>query len=327
MWRLVMVVALVSTVFRFSADASCGSASCPLNNHRYLGAGFFRLSLSHEYINQNLLYVGSSRSYVGALRYDHDEVQTINERTIAQLQAALTDRLAFTVEIPYVSRQHSHILHDISGDRTESWNLRGVVDIVVSAQYALLLPHSEFSPYLSVVGGVKAPTGLTHLKNGEGEEAEVTIQPGTGSTDGIAGLYYRQTITSVPMFSGEFSSLPVIAGLSYQFNGAGTNGWRFGNTLLAHIGTSYQFSSAANFTLQMNGRFQGFADVGATGEPRENTGGTWIFVSPGLNLQLNELFSAFGVLQIPVYENVHGIQQAARVNLQFGISADLGLFD
>jgi hypothetical protein len=145
--------------------------------------------------------------------------------------------------------------------------------------------------------------------------------------DGIAGLYYRQTIASVPMVSGEFSSLPVIAGLSYQFNGDGTSGWRFGNTLLAHIGTSYQFSSTANFTLQVNGRFQGFADVGATGEPRENTGGVWIFASPGLNLQLNETFSAFGVLQIPIYENVHGIQQSATVNVQFGVSANFGLFD
>jgi hypothetical protein len=180
---------------------------------------------------------------------------------------------------------------------------------------------------LSFVGGLKASTGLTHLKNGEGEEAEVTIQPGTGSTDAIAGIFYRQTIASVPMFSGEFSSLPIIAGLSYQFNGVGTNEWRFGNTLLAHIGTSYQFSDNATFTLQVNGRFQGFADVGATGEPRGNTGGTWVFVSPGLNVQLNETFSAFGLFQIPVYQDVHGIQQTAKVNLQFGISADLGLFD
>ena len=322
-----MFVALVTVVFRFSAEASCGSASCPLNSHRYLGAGVFRLSLSHEYINQDLIYFGSSRSTVGALRYDHDEVQTINDRTIGQFQVGLSDRLAFTVEVPIVGRRHSHILHDISGDRAESWNLRGLGDIVLSAQYALLLPHSEFSPYVSVVGGIKAPTGLTHMKNGEGEEAEVTIQPGTGSTDGIAGLYYRQTVASVPMVSGEFGSLPVIAGLSYQFNGDGTNGWRFGNTLLAHIGTSYQFSPIANFTLQVNGRFQGFADVGATGEPRENTGGTWIFASPGLNLQLNETFSAFGVLQIPIYQNVHGIQQSARLNVQFGVSANLGLFD
>lgn len=320
-------MAVLSTVLRFNVDASCGSASCPLNSHRYLGEGFFRLSLSHEYINQDLVYVGSSRSYPGAIRYDHDEVQTINQRTVAQFQVGFSDRLAFTAEAPFVARQHSHILHDISRDRLESWNLNGLGDVVVSAQYALLVPRSERSPYLSIVGGVKLPTGLTHLKNGEGEEAEVTVQPGTGSTDGIAGLYFRQIVASVPMFSGKFSSLPVIAGLSYQLNGVGTNGWKFGNTLLAHVGTSYQFSANANFTFQMNGRFQGFADVGATGEPRENTGGTWIFASPGANIQLSEVFSAFGVFQIPIYQNVHGIQQTARVNLQFGISADLGLFD
>ncbi|MEX2089146.1 MAG: hypothetical protein WEB62_05205, partial [Bacteroidota bacterium] len=200
-------------------------------------------------------------------------------------------------------------------------------DVVLGGQYALLLPGSEFAPYVSMLVGVKLPTGLTNLKNAEGEEAEVSIQPGSGSTDGIIGFQYRQTVASVPTISGEYSSLPLEAAVTYQFNGAGTSGWRFGNILLAHAGTSYQFSQRASLLFQVNGRIQDFADPGSTREPRENTGGTWIFASPGLRVEIIEAVSGFAFVQIPVYRNVHGIQQASRYNLQFGLSADVGLLE
>ena len=109
MRRLASLVSFI-LLLSVAAEASCGSASCPLNNHRYLGAGVFLLSLSREYINQDLIYVGSRRSFVGAIPYDHNEVQTINERNVIQFQVGLTDRLGNNADIPFVSRQHSHIL-------------------------------------------------------------------------------------------------------------------------------------------------------------------------------------------------------------------------
>ena len=171
------------------------------------------------------------------------------------------------------------------------------------------------------------PTGITRAKNGDGEEAEVTLQPGSGSTDGIIGMSFRQVLLSVPTVTGEYSALPLVLGMTYQINGAGTDGWRFGNSLVASLGTAYQFTHRMSLLLQFNGKFQGFADIGETGEPRENTGGTWIFASPGVSVELSDGFSAYGYVQIPVDQNVHGIQQAARFNLQFGISASVDLLE
>jgi hypothetical protein len=45
--------------------------------------------------------------------------------------------------------------------------------------------------------------------------------------------------------------------------------------------------------LQVNGMFRGYADVGSTEEFRENTGGSWIFVSPGLRLHLSASLQAW----------------------------------
>ena len=153
------------------------------------------------------------------------------------------------------------------------------------------------------------------------------MQPGTGSVDGIFGVNYRQTVFSVPTFSGSFSALPLIAGITYQANGKGTEDYRFGNALFLNVGTAYQFVNRASLLFQMNGRFQGFSDVGTTGEFRENTGGTWIFASPGLSVRLVNELSAHVFAQFPVYQNVNGIQQTAGFNLEFGVSFDVDLTD
>ncbi len=318
---------LFSLCMSYNALASCGAATCPLNNHRYLKAGWLMVSFAHEYINQDQIYVGSSKSFIGALPSYHDEVQTLNERNILQLQFGILDALALNVEVPFIHREHSHIGHENGRDVWESWNFSGLGDIIVSAQYAVLSPSAEFAPYLSLLVGAKLPSGITDAKNSRGEEAEVTIQPGTGSLDGVFGVFYRKTLLSVPTVSGLYSALPLSIGVTYQVSGKGKDDYRFGNTLLAHVGTEYQFANRASFLLQANGKFQDFADVGATGEFRENTGGTWIFVSPGLKIQLTDAFSAYMYTQIPVYQNVHGIQQTAKFNLQFGISSNFGLFE
>jgi hypothetical protein len=309
------------------ALSSCGAASCPLNSFHTLAHGSLQIGYRHEYINQDQVYVGSTKAFVGAITQHHDEVQTINSSNVIQISYGIVERLSFDVDVPFISREHSHIHHHQGQDVWESWNFSGLADMIISGHLAILVPSSEFTPHLSLIAGVKLRTGVTHAKNAEGEEAEVAIQPGSGSTDGILGVNFRQTLFSVPTLSGEYSALPFVAGATYQSNSTGTDGWRFGNTLVASIGTSYQFTRRTSLLLQLNGRFQGFADVGTTGEPRENTGGTWIFASPGLSVQLNDAFAAYSYVQFPVYQNVHGIQQTARLNLRFGIEASVNLLE
>ena len=316
-----MFVALV--IFSARSHASCGAASCPINNYHYLKAGWVGLNIVHEYIDQNQIYVGSSKSFVGAIPEEHDEVHTLNERNVLQAQFGLIDNLGVKIDVPFIHREHSHIHHYVSGSEFESWDFSGLGDVALTGSYELMF--NDDASAFTFLGGVKFPTGVTDAKNGSGEEAEVTIQPGTGSTDEVIGLHYRQTLASVPTFSGQYSALPLNAGLIYQTNGKGTNDYRVGNILLAHIATGYQFEKRASLLLQVNGKFQGYADVGLTDEPRENTGGTWIFLSPGLDLHLSDAFAGTAYVQFPLYQNVHGIQQTASFNLLFSIGYSFDL--
>ncbi len=305
-------------------QASCGAATCPLNTHHYLEKGQLQLTLAYEYINQNQIYVGSNRSHIGALPNPHDEIQTINERKLLQLQCGLTKSLAFNMELPFIHRQHSHI----EAGTVETFNFDGIGDLTAAAEYLLPFSSSETAPKVGILAGAKFHTGVTDATNMAGAEtAEVTIQPGTGSTDAIFGINISQPLVTVKTLSGGlYSRMPLAASVTFRRNGKGIEDYRFGNTWLAHVGTEYRMLERASLLFQVNGRFQGYADVGTTGEERTNTGGTWIYLSPGFRTNFSDAFSAYTFAQFPVYQNVHGIQQTAKLNLQFGLSANMRLW-
>lgn len=305
---------------------SCGSENCPLYHFHYNREGGLHLRLSGEYINQDQIFVGTSKSFVGAIPEDHDEVSTINFITMIQLQYGISDRLDFGFIFPYVHREHNHIHHENGTNVPESWNFSGPGDIVLTGNYSIILPEMNKEVYLGVSAGIKLPTGITDEVNSEGELAEVTLQPGTGSVDALLGLNFRYPLfTYETTKQNQFSTIPLIIGLSYKIPGKGTDDYRFGRALLATLGTDYQFSDKVSFTLQFNLKNQEYDDTGSTGEPGENTGGTKVFVSPGLNLNLTDYLSLFGIIQLPVYQNVHGIQQTSRFNTQLGLSANTSL--
>jgi hypothetical protein len=323
--KFVLCTIAASLLTAAAASASCGSASCPLNHDRMFRAGLLSISFSHESIDQDRLYLGSSLSFVGAVPEEHDEVSTKNRLESLTFGYGLSDILAVQVIIPYVHREHTHIAHEEDGDVAESWNFNGFGDGVLMGQMALLTSPGGFGPSVMVTGGVKFPTGVTDFANADGERAEVTIQPGTGSTDFLAGLHYRQTIASVPTVDGQYSALPLIASVTYRVNGRGTDDYRFGSSVMVHVGTEYQFHEKAGALLQINGRFDAKADVGGTHEHADNTGGTWIFASPGLRMTVFDVMTVYGYIQLPVYRHVNGLQQAAKYNLQFGLSYSTNL--
>ena len=305
------------------ARASCGAAVCPLNTHHGFSRGQLLLQLSHEYINENQINVGSKKSFVGALPNPHNEVETKNQRTLLQLQYGLSNALGINAELPFIHREHSHI----EAGKTKNFNFDGFGDMVVLGHYGRTFGDIISSSRLDISAGVKLPTGRTGATNTTGDEkAEVTIQPGTGSWDGILGIDLSLPLFSLKSLTGRlYGHLPLNASVSYRLNGKGTSDYQLGKQLMTHLGTEYQIFPKFSLLFQANGRWQDFANTGTTGEFRSNTGGTWIFLSPGASFQFNHAFSAYSYAQVPVYQKVNGIQQVAKLNLQAGLSANVTL--
>ena len=323
MYKIVLSSLLILFISNINAAPGCGTANCPLHINNPIMKGLFFFGISHEYIYQDQIFVGSNKSFVGAIPQHHDEVSTLNQITNFSLGYSFTDFLTFNLNLPYIHREHSHIHHHQGEDRIESWNFNSIGDLNLISNISLF-KNDETRSGLDFIAGIKLPTGVTDIKNSEGEEAEVTLQPGSGSVDFIVGAAYSQNLSSVPVLSGSgFSELPLTLNINYRINNKGTDDYKFGNALFIHLGTAYRFIDKLSLLLQLNAKFQNKANVGLTNEPEENTGGNWLFLSPGLKFHLFSSLSISSYVQIPLYQNYNGIQQAAPYNLQFSFQQEI----
>jgi len=325
--KIRIFLSLILLVSAVNIYGSCGSSSCPLHIFNPLAKGIFTLGISYEHIYQNQIYVGSNKSFIGAIPEHHDEVSTLNQITAFTFGYAAFDFLRFDFSLPFIHREHSHIHNHHGEEIWQHWNFTGVGDAVLLGSLSLYNDEENLVD-VSLNAGLKLPTGVTDIKNNLGELAEVTIQPGSGSTDYIFGATVSANLLSLPTLQGDlYSAFPVNLNLSYKINNKGTLDYQYGNELQAHLSTAYRFVEKISLLLQINSRFQDKSDAGLTGEPEANTGGKWIFVSPGIKFYLSDDISLYSYLQIPVYQNVNGIQQTASYNLSFGISKEMNILN
>lgn len=302
---------LVLGLFLIAANAfaSCGSSSCPLDLHALglLDNARFVLDLSFQSIDQDHV-----RRQSGDFEIEHDELRTLNRLTTLQFTARVAPRWQIGVTAPFVSRTHEHVERD-SGE-FEQWRFNAFGDTAVQARF-------RAAQSLWLTAGVKLPTGAQHETNGD-EEAEVTIQPGTGSTDVTLGATWqggivRNTGVAGPM--GSATLIPLFASASYRRNGRGTHDYRRGDELQVSAGSEYPLTQSLHVLGQLNLRRLAKDDAGATGENPELTGGTYLYVSPGLRLLAGAGTSVYGYVQLPVMQRVNGVQLVSHRNVLVGI--------
>ncbi len=325
-----ILLSLIVVLFSFSASpyasANCGSSSCPIDHHSYMMPGMFRIGVNYESIKMDKLQFGANRVSVGQIPVDHDELETINQRTVLNADYGVSSQLSFNVMAPYIVREHSHIHHGVDGDELQQWSFSGIGDVMVHGTYVLQQSMSPEVPYLAITAGIKLPTGATNKSNEHGEEAEVTIQPGTGSYDGVLSLNGRYVLGTVKSLNGLYTVLPLTSSIALRMNGKGKDDYRIGNEIVGSVGTVLELDQRFRLLLQFNARSMGHSDVGTTDEESSHTGGTWIFLTPGIGSELFSNINFFVYAQIPLYQNVNGVQQVAGVNVQAGISYNTNLF-
>ena len=298
-------------------SANCGSATCPIDPQslNLPGARQFTFDLSFQYIDQSRIAIGTRSASVGEIRSAHDEVRTVNRVGTLLASWAPSDRLILSVSAPWVSRFHEHV-EESSGD-TERWRFDAFGDLSLGARYRV-------APDVWATVAVKLPTGKRRPVNDEGEPAEVTLAPGTGSTDVTVGAVWVSQST-VPSLSksvlGRGAAMPYFVGASYKVNGSGTDRYRLGDELLVNAGLYYPVLRNLQAMLQVNARIKAKDDVGDTDEVRDHTGGSFVYASPGVRVAMRGGFAVYGTVQIPVYQRVNGIQLTSRANFLTGIQA------
>lgn len=355
-WRALLLASaiLVSVPSPRLAQASCGQAFCTVEANpsslRPQMPWQLRLDGQMEYIEQDQPWVGYHSVPVGDLpRPDHQEVETTNLTWKLRAELAVDERWSLGLALPIVHREHLHLTsashdHDEEmpavhataaaepitiGNATgapERWNYTELGDLEATVRYSLAGANALQDWWLSVFAGLKLPSGRTHVRNDSGVEAEIPLQPGTGSVDPLLGFFVQRSIASHDL-RGDGSRIPIFAAVSLHTPGSdGRFGYRPGLEAIVSAGTAYPLTKRLDLLGQINFRYKDRDHVGAApGVAREHSGGETLHLSPGIRVWLAEATSLSSYFQVPVLRRVNGIQLVSDWNLLFAVSHEISL--
>jgi hypothetical protein len=148
------------------------------------------------------------------------------------------------------------------------------------------------------------PTGPSNVTNAQGVEAERSLQPGTGATSGVFGLYTNCAANDGSLW---------FAQLKFQGAMATKDDYRPGNQLLLTGGASWPVSDSVALLGRLIALRHG-RDSGANAEPEES-GGRSLFIRPGVSYTVSPSVQLCAFAQLPLYRYVNdtrfGVNRAA----------------
>lgn len=307
------------------AHASCGSSVCSINTnwdeHSVSRPG---LSLDLRYSSAKLdqLRAGSNKvtpkAPTNPALTPGDEIENLytdNRLLTATFDYTLDERLGFAVQLPYVMRTHKHTIADPVTPVVETFDAKALGDIRVVGRYRF--PLDGLSGF-GIKAGLKLATGKKDIANDLGAiPGEVSLQPGNGSSDLILGAFWQQ--------GAHGDALSYFAQATLQTSLNHLADFKPGNQINLDAGMRYALGSSASALLQLN--YQGNAEdsgiaapADASGVPGTSTGGKFLYLTPGVSFAVVPGTNLYGLLQLPLSQNVNGEQLTASKSFTLGVN-------
>ena len=294
------------------AALACSSCGCTLSSDWLIQGGDhagFHADFRFDYFNQDQLRTGTGTVDRGSITFPTDrEIQqeTINRNYNLFLDYAPGGDWGVSAQIPYFNRYHTTIAEgdeDISTSHTKSLG-----DVRVLGRY------NGFSGDKStgVQFGLKLATGSIDNKfiSGpqEGELLDRGLQPGTGTTDLLLGMY---NFGAVNRDWDYFAEAIVQQPLNTR------DGFKPGTGLNVSVGARYMSFETWRPQVQINMRTEG-RESGVNADV-ENSGATLVYFSPGVNVKIAPGAAAYAYFQVPIYQKVNGYQLEPRYSVSIGL--------
>lgn len=311
--RVLCIAVGIASATAPAAALACSSCGCTLNADwatQGLAAGRgWRFDMRYDYFNQSELRSGAGGVDRSRIELPSDvEVQqtTVNRNATFGLEYSPEANWGIGVLLPIFDRFHTTIGEgdsDVSSSQS-----RGIGDLRVIARYAGFSPdHTS-----GIQFGVKLPTGRTDdtFRTGPlaGEIVDRGLQPGTGSTDLLAGVYHFGTLaTNWDYFAQAMLQQPVTS----------KNDFKPGTGVNLSLGARYVASTFFVPQLQINMRAEKRESGAAADIP--NSGATLAYLSPGFTLNFSRRFAAFAFVQAPILQRVNGLQIEPRYSVSAGL--------
>jgi hypothetical protein len=249
--------------------------------------------------------------------------------TFVGLAYGVTDDFTLHLRMPYVRRNDiSEIHHEKeeenghgdehhianSGEEEEDierlGDVSGIGDLTIFGHYRLPVPaDSGFES--SLLFGLKVPTGKTSEKDDEGTTFEAEFQPGSGSWDPMLGIAVTKP----------FDRSSIDANILYTLITEGTQDTDLGDMLNFNLAYTYrvlQGDPTVDVTIEANSLWKAKEEV--KGEKDKHSGGTIVFISPGLRVNIMKRLNAILSIGIPVIQDLNGEQNDVDYRIVSGIN-------
>ncbi len=278
---------------------ACCSGGVPLGGSLGLGTAeskSLQLLLTYDY---NLL---NDLMDISELLKDNTRSRTTHS-ALLEVNYGLTSRVSLTGVIPFIRQERS--IRSFGG-KEDFTSTNGLGDGVFLIKYRILNPLKRLNTEWVVGAGPKFSTGKTDYLNNDGLTLAADMQPGSGSLDGIFWSYFQWRQLFHPNFSAMAVTTLRWSGQNTSYNNTQT--YRFGNEFQFNVGFSYNFFaywplgifSYVRYRLQAADMIDGFVFPGS--------GGQWVYVIPGFNINFSPYLSARLSADIPAYRRLQGTQ-------------------
>lgn len=329
--KILTIPVLTLLVAKAMACASCG---CSLNSDlgtQGMGSNQgWSFDLRYDYLNQNQLRSGTSTISPGVA------VNTVNPRTgsLAEVEGYTRNNYVTTsldynngeawgvsVLLPFIQRDHLTYgsADPLNGggwpDGTNGYSSQasGFGDTRIIGRYFGFSEQKNWGLQF----GVKLPTGnnsqTAPSANGGLAAVDPGLQLGTGSTDLIAGVYrfgHIQGSEDLGYFGNiQFQAAVDPKSTPTNIDALGAGGsYRPGNSLNVNAGVNYHGFENWVPTLQFN--FLDKRSDSGTAADTWSTGGTLLYLTPGVLYTASQDTQLYANVQVPLYQNLNGIQLA-----------------
>jgi len=288
-----------------------------------LPAGSWGIGLRSEIIDNDAFTTEQLEDFAASGNEGVHSIDSITSTSVS-LSYGVSEDLSISARLPFITRKNirESELDGVTPEAHTHGDSSGLGDLVLLGQYRVL---NDAGRDVAGLLGVKAPTGKTDETDNDGVRFETEFQPGSGSWDMLAGA-------SISVSNG---NLGYHANVLYNLTTEGSQATKIGDALSYNLALTYRIGENHadhdhvheggtglqwDLSLELNGETRDETEIAGVIEP--NSGGTTVYVSPGIRISANG-FSAFLSYGIPVVQDQNGIQTDVDSRIVLGLSLAL----